>query len=726
MGSSADAEVTRTSAAFGVLFLALCVAVGPASSLGGLALLVVGWVLLWQGSSSRFPHPLSARWTGREGIGLVIVLGFSLFLRLWRLDQLPPPLWSDEAQHGLDALRIVTQGYRPLYFSGNCGQEPLYKYLVAASLSVIKHRVVAVRLPAAVGGTVLVAASYLLARRLWGRYSALFAGLLVSFSSWPLHFSRIAFRASLAPPIAAASILFLVSGRTRRHAALSGALAALGLYTYPAFRLFPVIPLAWLLAGPPCSSGGSRQRRHLLGTWLLAFLVLAAPLLGVACARPALFMARTEMASVFSETSEPLSALWRNTTRHLGMLTFEGDHNPRHNVPGLPMLSPLTAVLFLAGIVLMLRRQRRIALLLVGWLLLMLAPGVLSVERQAPHCLRSLGVLPVPYLFAAYALSLLGESRWARVVAVALLLVAGVWDTTRYWSRWPRALASVDPRGRSLYSFSEDEARLARWLMFRPDGRPVRLSPQLYLQPTVAFLAPPRDCAYRMLRHPDELSDGPAVLCLIERNLWWMRDDRRKQFFDWWYAQGLVSEAEVWEAMIRTYPQPCDLGSASDGAMCDALAASFSDFHVSSLGVFVLAETESVLTAPPPGKLRLRCADVCEGGWTCTGWVRFPPGAFAALAEGCSLRVDVREWCVEPAASRFVGQGHGRVDLQWPGEIRFAVEGTCPVRDVHLSFEGPASVLERYPGLALLRRSKAALHRFFSSSHDHTELDAPR
>ncbi|MCZ7668394.1 MAG: hypothetical protein M5U34_14980 [Chloroflexi bacterium] len=86
---------------------------------------------------------------------LIAILLLAAFLRLWRLEQMPPGLYHDEAYNGLDALscwwanlspnfmkagnctlRTPTPTIRRSYpfpplFEGNYGREPLHIYLMA-------------------------------------------------------------------------------------------------------------------------------------------------------------------------------------------------------------------------------------------------------------------------------------------------------------------------------------------------------------------------------------------------------------------------------------------------------------------------------------------------------------------------------------------------------------------------------------------------------------------
>jgi hypothetical protein len=100
-----------------------------------------------------------------------------------------------------------------------------------------------------------------------------------------------------------------------------------------------------------------------------------------------------------------LLALYDSTLKHLGMFNYQGDQNARHNLPGAPMLDPLSGVLFLLGLGLALRRWRDARnVVMLALFAGMLLAGILSTDWEAPQALRSIGVLPSVIYFMTLAL----------------------------------------------------------------------------------------------------------------------------------------------------------------------------------------------------------------------------------------------------------------------------------------------------------------------------------
>src|SRR5688572_24117069 len=131
-------------------------------------------------------------------IALVLALLCSFWLRTADLTNAPPGLYYDEAAHGLDALR-VWQGEFHIFFPTANGHEPLFTYLVAVFVRILDNTILAIRLPAAMLGTLSVAACYALGRRLIGPWQALFGAGLIAITYWTLTLSRIGYRANALP-----------------------------------------------------------------------------------------------------------------------------------------------------------------------------------------------------------------------------------------------------------------------------------------------------------------------------------------------------------------------------------------------------------------------------------------------------------------------------------------------------------------------------------------------
>ncbi len=345
----------------------------------------------------------------------------AVFLRFHQLGNLPPGLYRDEAFNGLDAVRVL-QGEHPLIFPANNGREPIYIYLVAAAVGLLGQTAVAVRLPAALIGSLTTLAVYKLTDSWFGRSVGLLTAWLWATTFWPVHLGRIGLRVGLLVPLLALTFWLATLACRRQSRWLwlaAGAVYGLSFYTYLAARFTPVLLLAALLY--LLWRGGWRRLWPGMGWFVLATAVLLLPLLLLAWQDPALVLGRTGQVSVLNPAingGNLLGTLWRKGWQALGMFVWRGDPILRHNglqsYPGgngRSVFDIFMAVPFLLGVVVCLRQWRHppFAFTLL-WTLIMLGPTILA--EDTPHFLRAVGVLPAALILPALGLQTVWRGAW--------------------------------------------------------------------------------------------------------------------------------------------------------------------------------------------------------------------------------------------------------------------------------------------------------------------------
>lgn len=152
----------------------------------------------------------------RPWLAMGLVTGVGAILRLAELDALPPGLYRDEAYNGLDALQVLA-GRTPIFFEANHGREPLFIYVLAASVAIWGRSPGALRIVSALVGILTIPAVYWLGAELFDRRVGTLAGFLAATSVWTLNLSRTAFRAVALPPLAAVSLALLWRGLRQRR-----------------------------------------------------------------------------------------------------------------------------------------------------------------------------------------------------------------------------------------------------------------------------------------------------------------------------------------------------------------------------------------------------------------------------------------------------------------------------------------------------------------------------
>ena len=331
-----------------------------------------------------------SRWLSRAGRWLPIacVTALAAALRVGALGVIPPGLYHDEAFNGLDALGVHA-GQWPIYFAANHGREPLFIYLVAATVSMLGRSPGALRLAAAVCGTLTIPATYLAVQAWFDRRVATLSAAILAITLWHIHLSRVGFRAVTLPLTTAVALWLGVRAYRSRHRwhswLLAGLSYALCFYAYLPARVTPAALLAFTTY---LVARGHGNRLWPGVAWFAAgALVLLAPLVIYAAGHWDVVVGRP--GQVFLGQQVDGRDLWgtlgRQLVRTLGMFFVSGDTIPRHNLPGRPVFDPVMgamAVWGLARALLLTRRQIAPAFALT-WVPLMLVPTWLA--EDAPH-----------------------------------------------------------------------------------------------------------------------------------------------------------------------------------------------------------------------------------------------------------------------------------------------------------------------------------------------------
>lgn len=407
---------------------------------------------------------------------LLLALLIAAGLRFWQLGEAPPGLYRDEAANGLDALAVLSgdrQGQSPFYFEANNGREPAYIYLTTLSIALFGNTALAVRVMAAVVGTLTTWLTYKLAETWFGKRAGLLAAGLWAITVWPIHLSRIGLRPILLPPLLALvfwlGTLAYRRSRNGRTATwlwlLSGFIYGAGYYTYLAVRFTPVILV--LLVAYLFLTGRHKALWPGAALFAAGAAVALAPLIGLALAQPGLLFGRLGQVSILDpgiNGGDLPGTLWRQLWRSLGLFFVAGDDIIRHNPPGRPLFDLFMAVPFAAGVAWSALNWRKpAAMTSLLWVGVMLAPTILA--EDAPHFLRAVGILPGALLFPAIGLSLLWS--WQRLpkvltrgLVLGLLLAStalGLHDYFRVYARQPETGYWFEAAARDLADDINDQ-----------------------------------------------------------------------------------------------------------------------------------------------------------------------------------------------------------------------------------------------------------------------------
>jgi 4-amino-4-deoxy-L-arabinose transferase-like glycosyltransferase len=427
---------------------------------------------------------LLRRW--RDWLPLLIILMAGAALRFYRIGDLPPGLYRDEAFYGLDALGIL-RGHPAVFFAANNGREGLFMYFLALGIALLGRTPLALRIVSATIGTLTLVAIYAAGRNLFSHRVGVLSAAVMAITFWHVALSRVAFRAITLPLLLCTSValLALVFRRLRTGkddtasftilSLVAGAALGLTLYTYTSAEMTPFLLLGMLIASALLSAlhvHGFRlpkgpAPRKAVAYMALGALVTLAPF-GIWLTRHAdLYFMRAEQVSILSpiiNKGDVLGTLLGNILKAAGMFVWQGDRIWRHNLSLRPVFDPLLGLAFVLGVVACAWRifkrpanpnQRSPApesLFTLLWLVLFLVPTILA--EDTPHFLRAIGALPAACIIAAIGLEAalawlsrrgflnLYAGRLRRIVsppallASCLLVVSGLGTRADYFDRY--------------------------------------------------------------------------------------------------------------------------------------------------------------------------------------------------------------------------------------------------------------------------------------------------
>lgn len=185
------------------------------------------------------------------------ILIFSLIIRIWSIENVPPGLYWDEMDVGYQAYSILKTG-RDYFGQSNLlvvhsfadFRAPLLIYATIPFIAVFGLNPISVRLPAVIFGVLSVLLIYLLTKTLFkDNKTALIAAALTSLAPWNIQYSRMAFEATLMLSLALAGVICFLKGLNRPKLFLASAFFfGLSLFAYNTAKFFvPLIILAMSL-----------------------------------------------------------------------------------------------------------------------------------------------------------------------------------------------------------------------------------------------------------------------------------------------------------------------------------------------------------------------------------------------------------------------------------------------------------------------------------------------
>jgi 4-amino-4-deoxy-L-arabinose transferase-like glycosyltransferase len=411
---------------------------------------------------------------------------------------------------------------------------------------------------------------YLFARDLWGRRTALLGALFLATYDYHIHYSRLGANNVWDPLFVVLTLWALDRGLAKEQRGYRSFLAAglamgLGAYFYTSARLLPVLVAAYAAFVWFQKRKELRRPALHLGLLVLAFVIVAGPILGYALAHPNEWNARVNQVGILQSgwlerepelTGKSTATILAEQFLHAaGAFHVYPDRTAWYSAdrPLLGSMAGAFAVLGMAWAVAH-WRDRRYFLVLIWFWSVIISGGMLT--ESPPSSQRLVIAIPAVALLVAFGLlesvrllcRLLGYGRRLENLALGVLIALLAVSSIRYY------FVEFAPSGRYGSENGETATMVGYYLRDQDRGTQVYFvgAPRIYWGfGSMSFLAPQvigRDVVDPLTSPPDFADQAAAAAAgrgvvfvfLPERleELFWVQqalpDGRVEEFFDAW------------------------------------------------------------------------------------------------------------------------------------------------------------------------------------------------
>jgi len=378
---------------------------------------------------------------------VVVLLLLAALLRTYDLANLPQGFSEDEIVN-IRLVDNVRQGDIFVFFPGeDGGREGAYHVFTAFVTSFVGEGTIGFRIASVWLSLISIAIIYTLGNHLFNPSVAALAAGLVTVNMNSILLARAV--------SSDAAVLFLVSAimlalarslpvyrRTRgvssnivSFAAL-GALLGIGVYLHPS-SLFIVLGAMACIAHLLYIGVLFRERRSYIGFAILLMLIICMPYLISSINLP-------QFSGLFRILSHYNDDLPRSIAEGLLSIIANGDADPRHNLPGRPLVDAFSGLLMIVGIITCVLRKHRPRFMLLLIMFALALPAALVVENS-PNFARMSVILPqLALLFGIGFYSVIRAPIFVDVIfrrlalagVLLLLTINVVWTWTDLFGDW--------------------------------------------------------------------------------------------------------------------------------------------------------------------------------------------------------------------------------------------------------------------------------------------------
>lgn len=363
-------------------------------------------------------------------IGIILI---AVAFRLYQIASLPPALHPLEATFGNQALELLKSRHLPPIGAG--AGNSLFISLQAIAILIFKTNLWSLRVIPALLGVLTVGLVYLLAKQWFGRRVGLLSAGLMAINPWVVTISRDALPINLVILLIIGTLLLATQAyrsKKLRWWLVTAVMMALTIYAYlPGLLLALVFGLLGLILY--ILRRKSLPDNKILLITIAVFVLLMSPVVYFGITKHRQFNQNLHSSTILfdGKIADRFKLLSSNTADTVLMFNVKGDENYMHNLGGLPLLNAFIGVMFVLGILVVLRHIKRRAntIIIIGSMALIIP--VIIGSGAMPTALGAIVVAPLVMIVSAIGIDYLLK-RWygtfpvnniARIVGMGLVML---------------------------------------------------------------------------------------------------------------------------------------------------------------------------------------------------------------------------------------------------------------------------------------------------------------
>lgn len=399
---------------------------------------------------------------------LVIIFILGVFLRFYRLGEVPVGLHRDEAFLGYNAYsllktsRDMSGDFLPLHLRSFIYSPAGYSYLTIPFVNLFDLNAYSVRFPSALFGSLTIIVSFFLVLELFRENKhktaiGLLTAFLLALSPWHINLSRTATENIVVVFFISLGVLFYLTW-TRQNKLL---LLLLSFLFFGATFLLYQAPRAFLPIFIPLMifslTIGKTDKKKLIQPLILFFVIILLPLFTILFSKDLALRIKTVSIFATSETqlvldeqiredgvsnigisasrafhNKPLEYFLQFTKNYFAHFSFDflfSDNGvpPRYTVPNMGLIYLVELPFFIIGVLNLLNQRSKNKFFLLGWILVTPIGSALTFD-DVPNLQRTAIIFPALSIISANGFlvffEMLKKQKWIIVGAITVLIAA--------------------------------------------------------------------------------------------------------------------------------------------------------------------------------------------------------------------------------------------------------------------------------------------------------------